>query len=74
MCFQMIEKMLCQNEHLLFIDWESGTVYEKPCVNLAETYTVDKYGIFYLCKECHDNGCKRRIESHNMTLKKKKGV
>lgn len=70
----MIEKMLCQNKHVLFIDWEIGTVYEKPCVSLAETYTVDKYGIFYLCKACCKEGCKRRIESKNLTLKKDKGV
>jgi hypothetical protein len=70
----MTEKMLCQNKHLLFIDWENGIVYEKPCVDLAEKYTVDKYGIFYLCKQCHKDGCKRRIESKNLTLKKDKGV
>lgn len=66
--------MLCQNKHKLYIGWDTGTVYEKPCVNLAETYTVDKYGIFYLCKECHKEECKRRIQSSNLTLKKDKGV
>ena len=66
--------MLCQNKHRLYIEWDTGTVYEKPCVILAETYTVDKYGMFYLCKECHSEDCKRRIESSNLTLKKDKGV
>ena len=70
----MIEKMLCQNKHRLYIEWDTGTVYEKPCVNLAETYTVDEYGMFYLCKECHGEGCERRIESSNLTLRKDKGV
>ena len=70
----MIEKILCQNEHKLYIEWNTGTVYEKPCTNLANKYTVDNYGIFYLCEECHSEGCKRRIDSSDMTLKKKKGV
>ena len=66
--------MLCENKHLLFIEWETGTVYEKPCVSLATKYIVDSFGIFYLCKECYNDGCKRRIDSRHMTLKKKKGV
>lgn len=65
----MIKKMLCENDHVLFIEWETGTVYEKTCVNIATNYTVDKYGIFYLCKECYDEGCKRRIDSKNLTLR-----
>ena len=70
----MIEKILCQNKHKIFIEWETGTVYEKPCINLAEKYTVDKYGIFYLCEECYDDDCKRRIESSHITLRKDKRV
>ena len=73
-CLLMTEKMLCQNKHLLFIEWETGTVYEKPCVNLATNYTVDNFGVFYLCEECHKDGVKRRLDCQNLTLKKKKGV
>jgi hypothetical protein len=70
----MIEKKLCENKHRLYIEWSTGTVYEKPCVHLAKKYTVDKYGIFYLCDECHAEGTKRRLDSRNITLKKDKGV
>lgn len=71
---QMIKKMVCENKHLLFIEWETGTVYEKPCVNLATKYTVDSFGIFYLCDECHKDGVKRRLDCQNTTMKKNKGV
>ena len=67
----MIEKILCQNKHKLYIGWETGTVYEKPCINLATNYTVDKYGIFYLCKECYKEDCKRRLDCKELTLKNK---
>ena len=70
----MIEKILCQNKHLLFIDWEAGTVYEKPCINLSTKYTVDSIGMFYLCEECHKDGVKRRLDCQNMTIRKDKGV
>ena len=72
--FLMIEKILCQNKHLLFIEWETGTVYEKPCVSLATKYTVDKFGMFYLCEQCYGDGVKRRLDCQNMTIKKDKGV
>ena len=64
----MIEKILCQNKHKLYIGWETGTVYEKPCINLATNYTVDKYGIFYLCKECYEDDCKRILDCKELTL------
>lgn len=70
----MIEKIICQNKHKMIIDWEGGLVSDRPCVNEATKYTVDKYGIFYLCDECHAEGTKRRLDSRNMTLKKDKGV
>lgn len=70
----MIKKILCQNDHRLYIGWDTGTVYEKTCVNMATNYTVDRYGIFYLCKECFDEKCKRRIDSSHLTLRKNKGV
>jgi len=70
----VIKKILCQNDHRLYIGWDTGTVYEKTCVNMATNYTVDRYGIFYLCKECFDEKCKRRIDSSHLTLRKNKGV
>tara|TARA_R110000868_G_scaffold554_6_gene4117 strand:- start:2372 stop:2584 length:213 start_codon:yes stop_codon:yes gene_type:complete len=70
----MIEKKLCENKHKLYIDWETGTVYEKPCVSLSTKYTVDSFGIFYLCEECYKEDCKRRIKTDRLTLKKDKGV
>ena len=70
----MIEKILCQNKHKLYISWEAGVVYEKHCINIATKFTVDSFGIFYLCAECYEDDCKRRIQSDNMTLKKDKGV
>lgn len=67
----MIKKMLCQNKHRLYIGWEHGIVYEKPCINIATNYKVDNYGIFYLCKECHDENCKRRLDSEKLTIRDK---
>ena len=67
---QMTEKMLCQNKHKLYIGWDTGTVYEKPCVNLATKYTVDRYGIFYLCEECYNDDTKRRLNSDSLTIRK----
>ena len=66
--------MICQNKHRVYISWEEGIVYEKPCVEIATKFTVDNFGIFYLCEECYKDDCKRRIESDNMTLRKDKGV
>jgi len=65
----MTEKMMCQNNHKIFVDWETGTVYEKPCVSLATKFTVDNFGIFYLCDECYSDDCKRRMDSHKLTIK-----
>lgn len=64
----MIEKKLCENNHKIYISWETGTVYEKPCVNIATKYTVDSFGIFYMCEECYADDCKRRIDSDRLTL------
>lgn len=65
----MIEKKLCENNHKIYIGWETGTVYEKPCVNIATKYTVDSFGIFYMCDECYADDCKRRMDSHKLTIK-----
>ena len=64
----MTENKLCENNHKLFIDWETGTVYEKVCVSIATKYTVDSFGIFYMCDECYADDCKRRIDSDRLTL------
>ena len=62
--------MLCQNKHKINIDWDAGTVSEQPCSNIASKYTVDKYGIFYLCEECYEDDTKRRLDSHKLTIRK----
>lgn len=64
----MIEEMTCQNQHRMIIDWESGLISDRPCTNLATKYTVDTFGIFYLCDECYADDCKRRIDSDKLTL------
>lgn len=64
----MIEKMKCQNNHKLVIDWEGGTITDRKCVNIATKYTLDNFGIFYLCEECYQDDCKRRIDSEKLTL------
>jgi hypothetical protein len=55
----------------MVIDWESGTISDSPCKNVATKFTVDNFGIFYLCEECYKEDCKRRIDSETMTLKNK---
>ena len=67
----MIEKMKCENNHKVTIDWANGYIEEKPCENTATKFTVDSFGIFYMCDECYADDCKRRINSETMTLKKK---
>ena len=64
----MKEKRMCQNNHKMFLDWENGIVYEKPCVSLATKFTVDSFGIFYLCDECYLDDCKRRMDSEKLTI------
>jgi len=64
----MIEKIKCQNNHKMIIDWEGGLITDRPCINEATKYTVDSFGIFYLCEECYKEDCKRRIKSDAMTL------
>lgn len=66
----MIENMICQNQHKMIIDWEGGLIDDRPCINKATKYTVDSFGIFYLCDECYKEDCKRRMDSDSMTLKK----
>ena len=66
----MTEKMLCQNKHKIYIDWETGSLSERPCSNIANKYTVDKYGIFYLCEECYEGDTKRRLDSDKLTIRK----
>ena len=64
----MIEKKQCENKHRMIIDWESGLISERPCTDIATKYTVDNFGIFYLCDECYKDDCKRRIESERMSI------
>jgi beta-phosphoglucomutase-like phosphatase (HAD superfamily) len=54
----------------MIIDWEGGLIDDRPCINKATKYTVDSFGIFYLCDECYKEDCKRRMDSDSMTLKK----
>lgn len=67
----MIEKKKCENNHKIIIDWEDGTVSDTRCDNVATKYTIDNFGIFYLCDECYTDDCRRRIKSETMTLKSK---
>ena len=62
----MIEKQKCENRHKMVVDWEAGLITDRPCINDATKYTVDNYGIFYLCEnatqmtvkdELIQNGC-----------------
>lgn len=64
----MIEKQQCENKHRMIIDWESGLIADRPCTDIATKYTVDNFGIFYLCDECYKDDCKRRIESERMSI------
>ena len=61
--------MKCQNNHKMVIDWEDGLITDQKCINDATKYTVDSFGIFYLCEECYINDCKRRIDSQKLTIK-----
>ena len=67
----MIEEKKCENNHKIIIDWESGLVTDRPCFNKPTKFTVDNFGIFYLCDECYKDDCKRRIASDSLTLKSK---
>jgi hypothetical protein len=67
----MIEKKKCENQHKMIIDWESGYICDRPCVDDATKYIVDSFGIFYLCEECYKDDCNRRIDSDSLTLKDK---
>jgi hypothetical protein len=62
--------MKCQNNHKLVIDWENGAITDRKCINIATKYTLDNFGIFYLCEECYQDDCKRRIDSEKLTLEK----
>lgn len=64
----MIEEMKCQNQHKMIIDWEGGFITDRPCINKATKYTIDSWGIFYLCEECYIEDCKRRIESDSLNI------
>lgn len=64
----MIEEMKCQNQHKMIIDWEGGLITDRPCINKATKYTIDSWGIFYLCEECYIEDCKRRIESDSLNI------
>jgi len=65
----MIETLICQNQHRMIIDWEGGYITDRPCINPATKYTVDQIGIFYLCQECYEDDCKRKLDS-DLTLRK----
>tara|TARA_B100000085_G_C18427629_1_gene465423 strand:- start:562 stop:771 length:210 start_codon:yes stop_codon:yes gene_type:complete len=64
----MIEKQKCENNHKMVICWEGGYVTDRPCLNVATKYTVDNFGIFYLCDECYADDCKRRMDSEWMSI------
>ena len=67
----MIEGKKCENQHKMIIDWEEGLVADTLCTNKANKFTVDNFGILYLCEECYQDDCKRRIDSDSLTLKNK---
>ncbi len=64
----MIEKQKCENKHKMIVDWEAGHIADRPCINDATKYTVDNFGIFYLCDECYADDCKRRMDSEWMSI------
>ena len=64
----MIEKQKCENNHKIIIDWEAGLVSDMSCINNATKFTVDTFGIFYLCDECYSDDCKRRISSEWLSI------
>ena len=64
----MIEKQKCENRHKMVIDWESGHICDRPCINIATKFTVDNFGMFYLCEECYKDDCKRRIDSEWLSI------
>jgi len=67
----MEEKKKCENQHKMIVDWEGGLISERPCAEIATRYIVDNFGIFYLCEECYQDDCKRRLDSETLTLKNK---
>lgn len=67
----MIEKITCQNRHKVNIDWELGKIYDSPCKSEATKYTIDHFGIFYLCEECYISDCKRRLDSDYLSINQK---
>ena len=64
----MVEKKICENQHKMIIDWESGLITDRPCINVATKYTIDNFGIFYLCEECYKEDCKRRMDSEWLSI------
>jgi hypothetical protein len=64
----MIEEKKCENNHKIIIDWENGVISDRPCINKATNFTVDNFGIFYLCEECYKDDCKRRIDSERLSV------
>ena len=55
----------------MVICWEGGYICDRKCTNDATKFTVDNFGIFYLCEECYLDDCKRRIESDKLTFQEK---
>tara|TARA_B100001094_G_scaffold286909_1_gene302061 strand:+ start:1816 stop:2025 length:210 start_codon:yes stop_codon:yes gene_type:complete len=66
----MVEKKICENQHKMIIDWESGFIADRACTNIATKYTIDNFGIFYLCEECYKEDCKRRTDSEWLSISK----
>lgn len=64
----MVEKKICENQHKMIIDWESGFIADRACANIATKYTIDNFGIFYLCEECYKEDCKRRTDSEWLSI------
>lgn len=54
----------------MVIDWESGFITDRPCINDATGYIVDSFGILYLCNECFEDDFKRILNSQDLTLEK----
>jgi hypothetical protein len=64
----MIQKQKCENRHKMIIDWEGGYITDRPCTNDATKFTVDNFGMFYLCDECYADDCKRRMDSEWLSI------
>jgi hypothetical protein len=58
----------CQNQHKIIVDTEGGLIADRPCINEANGYIVDSFGILHLCNECYEDDFKRMIKSDKMEI------